>query len=72
MIETPRLRFMPHVFSCEGYSRAEVLFPSIVNLASSMIQDMLQWGWNLDGSRMQPINRTGALLKLHNVNVSFL
>ena len=52
MVETPRLRFMVHVFSCEGYSKAEVLFrPPIVNLTSSMVQDMLQWGWKLEGSK---------------------
>ena len=55
MVETPRLRFMLHVFSCEGYSKAEALFPPIVNLTSSRVQDMLQWNWKLDGSRMQPI-----------------
>jgi len=30
-----------HAFSCEGYSRVEVLFPHTVNLTSAMVQDML-------------------------------
>ena len=34
-----RSRFMLHVFSCEKYSKAEELFPPIVNLTSSMVQD---------------------------------
>ena len=45
-------------FMLGGYSKAEVLFPPIVNLTSSMVQDMLQWGWKLEGSRMQPIVKT--------------
>ena len=45
MVETPRLRFMLHIFSYEGYSRAEVFF---------QVQDMIQWGWKLEGSRMLP------------------
>ena len=46
---------MLHVFSCERHSKAEVLFPPIVNLTSSIVQDILQWGWKLEGSRVQPI-----------------
>jgi len=53
MAKPPRLRFMLHIFSCEGYSRAEVHFSCIVSLISSMVQDMLQWGWNLEGPRVQ-------------------
>ena len=45
---------MLHFFSCEGYSKATVLYPPIENLTSSMVQDMLQWGLKLESSRMQP------------------
>ena len=37
IVETPRSRFMLHVFSCEEYSKAEVFFPLIVSLTSSMV-----------------------------------
>jgi len=30
---------MQHVFSCKGYSKAEALFPPIVNLTSSMVHN---------------------------------
>ena len=57
MVETPRLRFMLHAFSNEGYSRAEVLFPRTVNLTffNGARYVTYNGGWKLEGSRMQPI-----------------